>query len=122
MTYYSVELDRDLSDELEAFFVRTGPGGYFVKHFVGLVDGKLRAEVRANEHPPPHFHITYDGEDASFDLGTGRRLPGVRGLDRYDPTVHVWWKRNRVKIVAKWNSSRPSDCPVGVMELPANWS
>jgi Domain of unknown function (DUF4160) len=119
---YSVELDERLAAQLTALFERVGSQVYVVRHFIGVVHGKVRVEVRANEHPPPHFHITYDGEDASYDIRTGKRLPLVEGLEKYDQMVHVWWKSNRIKIANKWNSSRPSDCPVGSFSIPSEWT
>lgn len=121
MGEYRIRLDDEVEEELLALLGRIGAGGYFTKHLVGFVNGKLRAEVRSNEHPPPHFHITYNGEDASYSITTGNRLPHVIGLEKYDPVIHIWWKMNRHRIVAKWNSSRPSDCPVGEVEIPEDW-
>jgi hypothetical protein len=118
MVEYSVPLGDELERELQSLFDRVGPDGYLVKHTVGLVQGKLRAEVRANEHPPPHFHVTFDGEDASFSISDGLRLPGVHGLERYDAVIHVWWRRNQRKIALKWNNSRPAGCPVGPVPVP----
>jgi hypothetical protein len=43
-------------------------------------------------------------------------------LERYDRAVHFWWKRHRRRLVAKWNASRPTDCPVGEMAIPSSWS
>ncbi|WP_172730188.1 DUF4160 domain-containing protein [Neorhizobium tomejilense] len=108
-----IDLDEPLERELEALLSRLGPDGYFIKHLVGLVDGKLRVEVRANEHPPPHFHVTYDGEDASFSIVTGERLPNVHGLERYEKVIRLWWRKNKLAIIAKWNDCRPTDCQVG---------
>lgn len=105
--------ERDLEEDLERLLARVGESGLLIKHLVSLIDGRLRAEVRANEHPPPHFHVTYDGEDASYCIMTGRRLPGVIGMERYDKMVERWWLKNRSKVIDRWNSTRPSNCPVG---------
>jgi Domain of unknown function (DUF4160) len=61
---------------------------------VAKVSG-LKIEIRAREHPPPHFHVTYQGEDASFAITTCQRLPGVEGLERFDHTIYQWWERTR---------------------------
>lgn len=113
-----IRLDPDLEAELTALLARVSPEGLVIKHFVGMVDGKLRAEVRAREHPPPHFHITYDGEDASYSIETGRRLENVYGLEAYDGMIQLWWRKNKRRIASKWNASRPSDCPVGPIPIP----
>ncbi|MBD9592696.1 DUF4160 domain-containing protein [Ensifer sp. ENS05] len=113
-----IAIDDDLVEELEKLLQMTGPGGLFMKHMVSMIDGKLRCEVRANEHPPPHFHVTYDGEDASYCIQTGKRLPKVSGLERYDGTIQAWWQKNQRRIALKWNSSRPFDCRVGPVPVP----
>lgn len=73
----------------------------------------LKIEIRINEHPPPHFHVLCQGEDASFAIESGRRLPVNRGLERWEPKIQDWWQNNRLTLVERWNSSRPSNCPVG---------
>lgn len=113
MEVVRIPIDEDLEAELEALLSRIGPNGLVIKHIVSLIDGRLRCEVRANEHPPPHFHVTYDGEDASYCILTGERLPNVTGLERYDRMIRLWWRKHRRKIALKWNSCRPTDCPVG---------
>ena len=78
----------------------------------------LSIKIWADEHPPPHFHVTYQGEDASFSIVDCTRLPGVVGLERYERKIRDWWKENKLLLVANWNSSRPANCPVGPLELP----
>lgn len=113
-----VRFDPEMEEELERLFACVGPAGQIIKHMVSMIDGKLRAEIRANEHPPPHFHITHNGEDASYSITTGMRLPNVEGLERYDQMVHAWWKMNRRKLALKWNDTRPGNCPVGPITIP----
>jgi hypothetical protein len=113
-----IPFDADMEAELEHLFARIGPGGYVIRHMVSMIDGKLRAEIRANEHPPPHFHIVYDGEDASYAITTGQRLPNVAGLERYDQIVRFWWGMNRRKLALKWNETRPGNCVVGPVPVP----
>lgn len=96
---------------------RIGPNGYIEKHRVDTIEGKLRVEVRADEHPPPHFHVKYNGQDASFSILTGERLPKNLGLEKYEKTIAVWWKRNQRKIAIKWNECRPADCQVGPIAI-----
>jgi hypothetical protein len=75
--------------------------------------GPLAIVIKAKEHPPPHFHVKYQGEDASFAITDCQRLPGVKGLEAYEYNIRQWWKKNKQKLIDKWNSTRPSDCPVG---------
>jgi hypothetical protein len=78
----------------------------------------LSIKIKADEHPPPHFHVSYQGEDASFSILDGVRLPGVKGLERYERTIRSWWQKNQNLLVDKWNVLRPTDCPVGLITLP----
>jgi hypothetical protein len=73
----------------------------------------LTIKIFADEHPPPHFHVCYQGEDASFSILDCTRLRGVRGLERFEETIIGWWRDNRKALIEKWNSSRPANCPVG---------
>src|SRR5690242_16565930 len=77
----------------------------------------LKVKILADEHPPPHFHVSYQGEDASFSIVDCSRLPGVRGLERYERRIRVWWSENRTFLIEKWNTSRPTNCPVGPVVL-----
>jgi hypothetical protein len=118
MEAIGIRLDDDLERELRMLLDRIGPNGYIEKHRVDVIEGKLRVEVRANEHPPPHFHVTYNGQDASFSILTGERLPNVSGLERYEEMITLWWKRNQRRIAIKWNECRPTNCQVGPVPIP----
>ena len=107
-----------MEDELEQLMRPMSDQGYMIKHMVALVDGRLKVEIRADEHPPPHFHVVYGGEDASFTLDTCERLKGVRGLKREERIIRLWWSKNRVKLALKWNECRPDGCTVGPIEVP----
>ena len=84
---------------------------------VGLFCG-LKMEIRSDEHPPPHFHVLYGNEDASFSIIDCQRLPGVYGLERYERDIRYWWLRNKWKLAIVWNKSRPTGCPVGPIAVP----
>src|SRR5579862_1398312 len=58
----------------------------------------LKGEIRSDEHPPPHFHVKCDGENASFSILDGTRLPGVAGLERYDRLIRKWWEKHRREL------------------------
>lgn len=90
-----------------------------VYHLVERVNG-LSIIIWADEHPPPHFHVKYQGQDASFSILDCSRLPGRSGLERYEWTIRNWWASHRVELAQKWNDLRPADCPVGTIDLPAH--
>ena len=75
--------------------------------------------IWADEHPPPHFHVSYQGEDASFSIVDCSRLRGSRGVERYDGEIRAWWGKNQNLLIEKWNASRPTECPVGPINLPS---
>lgn len=83
---------------------------------VARVSG-LSIVIWADEHPPPHFHVKYQGEDASFSIMDCERLSGVSGLERYEYCIRKWWQSNRHELITRWNRLRPTDCPVGPIEL-----
>jgi hypothetical protein len=84
---------------------------YYTKQLVGRVHG-LKIEVYAREHPPPHFHVTGGGLNATFSLADGSHLEGAIS-GREEKLVLWWYSRSRTVLVRAWNESRPSDCPVG---------
>ena len=55
----------------------------------------LSIEIRIHEkHGPPHFHVTYQGEEASFSILDCRRLRGKMGLKRFDAKIRSWWSKH----------------------------
>lgn len=79
----------------------------------------MKMEIYADEHPPPHFHIKTDHGGASYRITDCKRIAG--DLDVSSRVLKKWWRQNRVAIVELWNSTRPSDCQVGPMEMPIGW-
>lgn len=86
---------------------------YNIKQLVGRVHG-LKIEVFAKEHPPPHFHISGGGIDATFSLADCAHLEGQIG-GRERALVEWWYQRSRSTLVRAWNESRPTNCPVGTV-------
>jgi hypothetical protein len=83
---------------------------------VARVSG-LSVIIWSDEHPPPHFHVRYQGEDASFSIIDCARLAGTDGLERYERRIRNWWESHRHDLIQKWNELRPADCPVGPIEI-----
>jgi len=72
----------------------------------------LKIEVFSREHPPPHFRVIYQGQSNNFDICTGEPLQGD-ALKKWHRNIKEWHGKHRQKLIEAWNSSRPSDCPVG---------
>lgn len=71
----------------------------------------FKVEIFANEHPPPHFRVTYQGKNANFCIAKCERLNG--NLPLRDRDIKNWWREHRLAIAAAWNTHRPTDCTVG---------
>ncbi|UKK94645.1 DUF4160 domain-containing protein [Brucella pseudogrignonensis] len=79
---------------------------------------KMSVKIWPDEHPPPHFHVKFAGEDASFGIADCKRLPNVKGLEKFEHNIKAWWKDNLCRLIEVWNSTRPSDCQVGAIPVP----
>lgn len=126
MLLHLVPIRKELADELENCFLQ-GPMfdddglRLLVEEEVGKIDG-MSVQIQSNEHPPPHFHVRFAGENASFSLSDGKRLLGIKGLEKFDKNIARWWKLHRCELIDDWNRLRPSDCPVGLVDVPPECS
>jgi hypothetical protein len=85
-----------------------------IKQLVDRVKG-LKIEVYSNEHPPPHFHVKSPNVNASFDIENCSLLEG--DLDTRDKKkIQFWHKRAKPLLIDAWNSTRPTNCTVGLYE------
>ncbi|ATI41927.1 hypothetical protein CBW24_07875 [Pacificitalea manganoxidans] len=85
---------------------------YAEKALVDKVRG-LKFEIFANEHPPPHFHVTTADCRASFALSDGRKLKSSGDTRKLEKQVACYFQENRSKLIDFWNGSRPENCSVG---------
>lgn len=97
----------------------TGESGDVVELRKVLVDKVMgfRFQVYADEHPPPHFHVFFDGESNSYSILDAAPLYPSGGLKKYFKNIRKWHSANRSKLIETWNRTRPSDCPVGPILL-----
>lgn len=77
---------------------------------------RFRIEIRHNEHPPPHFHITCNDCDVSYSIIDGTLLNGNPRHDHND-LIKWWYDRSRSKLIEIWNKTRPTNCPVGPINI-----
>jgi Domain of unknown function (DUF4160) len=85
MDIVEIAVDDELHDQLsEAIFWEDyDPQPRSLEHegvsafIVARVNG-LNVKIWADEHPPPHFHVSYQGQDASFSILDCSRLQGVK--------------------------------------------
>jgi len=101
-----------LSDLLTGgFAVWTDGSLYNIKQLVARVKG-LRIHVYPNEHGPAHFHVISADVDAAFAIDDCTFLRG--NIDSREQRLVRWWyDRSRALLIAAWNETRPTDCPVG---------
>lgn len=119
MGEWVIAVDEDLQESLRRYF-RMGPmtaGGLIrlEEQVVDFVDGGLKVEIRAREHPPPHFHVSFQGESNSYNICTGEPS-NDKALKKWFRNISKWHAKNRDRLVATWNRTRPSDCPVGQVD------
>lgn len=123
MTEYVVSVTKELEEELSKSFASgrivefTDKGEYveLKKVQVDRLKG-LKIEVFANEHPPPHFRVKFQGSTANYRIKDCKRINGSGEVVRFENNVFKWWKSNKQKLIDIWNERRPSDCPVGVYQ------
>jgi len=82
------------------------------KAAVGALGG-LKMHIFANEHPPPHFHVKYNGEENSFRIDDASPLYPDGGLKKWFKNIKKWHKQNKDELIETWNTMRPDECPVG---------
>ncbi len=120
MMEYKVSVSSDLENEL-ALSIASGvmtlyPDGTYstfgTKALVSHIGG-LKVEIFANDHPPPHFRVKYQGSTANFRISDGACINGSGEVMRYQGNINRWWKINKPELIKVWNETRPFDCPVG---------
>ncbi len=107
-----------LSDECEF----RPDGSIIFHHRRALVDRfqGLRISILPREHPPPHFHVMGKGINASFSIVDGTPVAGEAELStKQRRAVLIWYKEFRPRLIAIWNTTRPSNCPVGPINDPS---
>lgn len=88
---------------------------YFEKAAVGALGG-LKMHIYAKEHPPPHFHVKYNGEENSFRLDNAMPLYPNGELKKWFKNIKKWHNAHKAKLIEFWNTSRPHNCPVGTID------
>lgn len=120
MTEYRVTIEGEMLADLERTLAEDEIVGYedgrpIFKIEKVLVDrvGSTKLEIFSDEHPPPHFCVTYQGSSANYCISGFHRQNGNGQVLRKEKKIREWWKRNKKKLIDVWNRRRPADCPVG---------
>jgi len=56
-----------------------------------------------NEHNPPHFHATYNGIEAQFDLNEGAFTKGALP-SKQARLVLAWYELHKEELLKIWNT------------------
>jgi hypothetical protein len=75
--------------------------------------GRLKVEIFANEHPPPHFRVRFKNKTANFRIKDCAALNGDVVVLRNMREIEKWWREHKQVLIDTWNKSRPADCSVG---------
>lgn len=113
---WSVEVDNAATDRLKrALFADDRAAAvpsagdqpaFLVDRFAGL-----KVEVFAREHGMPHFRVKCGEGSANYTIEDCTQLNGA--LQRQYRVIREWHAAHKQKLIDAWNSSRPSDCPIG---------
>ena len=71
-----------------------------ISRFFGIV-----ITMYFRDHPPPHFHAAYGGQEASIEIGTGRILKGRLGPHARRLVV-AWATQHTAELRANWDGLR----------------
>lgn len=71
-----------------------------IGEFYGIV-----IEMDFVDHPPPHFHARYSGEESLIVIETGEVFAGSLP-DRALRLVRDWLDEHRAELVANWDRAR----------------
>jgi Domain of unknown function (DUF4160) len=76
----------------------------------------IRVRMRWREHPPPHFHVEYQGHKASIEIES---LEIIRGRlpKRARVLVLEWAMQHRGEIRQAWNSVQNRQSPPTIEPL-----
>lgn len=71
-----------------------------VSRFFGII-----VTVYYNDHPPPHFHAKYGGDEATILIETGK-ISGGRLSKRAMRLVEEWRALHENELMENWNLAR----------------
>ena len=74
-------------------------------------------EMYFGDHPPPHFHARYGGEDAKIAIATGEMIAGSLP-GRALRLVREWAREHRSELEANWERARKHERPESINPLP----
>jgi len=83
-----------------------------ISRFYGIV-----IRMYFSDHPPPHFHAFYAGDEVVVVIATGELIRG--GIpDRALRMVREWAAMHRDELIANWGRLQAPGQPLPIAPLP----
>ncbi len=82
-----------------------------ISEFYGIV-----IEMYYSDHPPPHFHARYAGDEATIVISSGELLAGSLP-GRALRLVREWLDEHQTELEANWERARDHEQPESVEPL-----
>jgi Domain of unknown function (DUF4160) len=83
-----------------------------ISRFYGIV-----IRMYFSDHPPPHFHAVYSGEEAVIAIGSGEIIRGSLP-ERALRLVREWASIHEQELMANWALVQVPDTPARIDPLP----
>lgn len=77
----------------------------------------IAIEMYFRDHPPPHFHARYGGEEAVIAIATGEVIAGSMP-GRALRLVREWTLMHQNELNANWDLARAREALVSIAPLP----
>ena len=78
-----------------------------------LAPNGIKIEIYPNDHVPPHFHISANGNNASLAIDDCRVLKNSGFDPKVIKNIQDWFLNSKDRLIEVWNETRASDCMVG---------
>ena len=91
MTVWTLPVPIELADSLERLL--DDATSHDIEFLVGFGNG-FKVEIFANEHPPPHFHVTYKNDENTFRISDAAPMH-AEGLNRHFRHIRKWQPTRR---------------------------
>ncbi len=84
-----------------------------ISMFYGIM---IRMYLGKSEHNPPHIHVEYQGNKATFDINLNEMLEG-KLPSKQIRLVHAWIELHREELLADWEIAQSGELPFRIEPL-----
>lgn len=82
-----------------------------ISEFFGMI-----VSMYWDDHNPPHFHVRYGGDNAIFDIATGKKIKG-KFSKRGEKLVSEWARLNKKELEKDWDLCVKKKKPLKIKPL-----